>query len=898
MARSRFSTVRARLMVLVLLAVLPALALLFVNAARQRRAAVDQVLARSQRLIGRITTEQQLRIEEARFALLLMAHFPEVRARNWPACSRLFAEHLQTSPAFANIGVVDSSGIVVASGLSAGPVAAGHREWFRRARARRDFAVDNLQIGAITHRPTLNAALPLIRSDSTLDAVLFVAIDLAWAERAMLESELPPHSALLLVDPDGMVIARHPDPGRWAGRSMPDLPLVRAMLTQRRGITEVRGVDGVLRLYQFAPLGEASAPSGFASVGITRASAYAEANRVLAGSLMWLLAVATLALLAAWYGSEAFLARRFRGLVEAADRVRAGDYAARAGLPQEGGEVGRLAAAFDAMAETLQQRQAETEDARRDLAESEAGFRALVEHGADAVSLIDPQGTILYAGPSTERILGYANEEFVGHNAFEFVHPDDVEQTSAKLAGLVERPEATVSAEFRMRHKDGSWRWMEGTGRNLLHDPRVRAIVSNYREITERKRAEDEILRLNRDLERGVAERTRQLEVVNRELQFEIQERRRAEEAIHQSRRELRHFVDHMSTLNAKVAPDGRLLLVNRTAELASGMEREQLMRTNFIEGPWWSFDPAVQERVRAAFARAVNGEALSYDEEILVFGRVMTINFGLAPVLDERGQVSYIVAEGRDVTAQKLAEKALRQGTTELEAANKELEAFSYSVSHDLRAPLRALNGFARILIDEYGAGLPTEAQRYLTRIRDNAQRMGTLIDDLLAFSRTSRQPLARQPVEPAQLVQEVLQELGDQQQGRRVEVTIGPMPRIQADPALLKQVYGNLIGNALKYTRGREVAEIEIGVRDGATGDEPVYYVRDNGVGFDMSHAERLFGVFQRLHRADEYEGTGLGLAIAQRIVYRHGGRIWAEAEPDKGATFYFTLGERRST
>jgi PAS domain S-box-containing protein len=523
--------------------------------------------------------------------------------------------------------------------------------------------------------------------------------------------------------------------------------------------------------------------------------------------------------------------------------------------------------------------------------DSGSRFRALLEQSSDAMSLLAPDGTILFAGPSTERLTGYRNEEFVGRNAFDFIHPDDIAATQAKLAAILSRPGEATSAEFRMRHKDGTWRWMEGSGRNLLNEPGVQAIVTNYREITLRKRAEEEILRLNEDLERRVIERTR-------ELEFEVAERRRAESRIQDSRHELREYVDQMSTLNAKVAPDGTLLLVNRIAEQASGLSGEQLMRTNFLEGPWWSYDAAVQERVRAAFARAVAGETVSYDEDIYIFGRVITINFGLAPVHDEEGRVRYVVAEGRDVTPRKLAERALRQRTAELEAANQELEAFSYSVSHDLRAPLRALDGFARILMEEHAPQLPPEAQRYLERIRDNAQRMGTLVDDLLAFSRTSRQPLRRREVDPAALVREVLNELDDQRQGRSVAIQVEAMPPCEADPSLLKQVYGNLISNAIKYTRARTDARIDIGARAGASSNGgPVYFVRDNGVGFDMKHADRLFGVFQRLHRAEEYEGTGVGLAIAQRIVYRHGGRIWAEAEPDRGATFYFTLGETRA-
>ena len=243
-----------------------------------------------------------------------------------------------------------------------------------------------------------------------------------------------------------------------------------------------------------------------------------------------------------------------------------------------------------------------------------------------------------------------------------------------------------------------------------------------------------------------------------------------------------------------------------------------------------------------------------------------------------------------------------LGQRANQLEAANQELEAFSYSISHDLRAPLRAMDGFSRIMIEEYASQLPAEAQRYLQLVRGNAQQMGHLIEDLLAFSRLSRLPVNKQTVAPDELVRQVLVDLQADQEGRNVEITIGDLPACEADPGLLKQVWVNLLANALKFTRKREEAQIEIGYLPhpslpspggrGEGGEGGAYFVRDNGVGFDMQYANKLFGVFQRLHRADEFEGTGVGLAIVQRIVNRHGGRVWAEAELDKGATFFFTL------
>jgi len=234
--------------------------------------------------------------------------------------------------------------------------------------------------------------------------------------------------------------------------------------------------------------------------------------------------------------------------------------------------------------------------------------------------------------------------------------------------------------------------------------------------------------------------------------------------------------------------------------------------------------------------------------------------------------------------------EERVKRRTAELEAANRELESFSYTVSHDLRSPLRGIDGFSRILLDDYAAQLPEPVQNYLHDIRRNAIRMGQLIDDMLTFSRLSRQGLQTRTVSPIHAVNQALDELRMEREGRNVEMVIGELLPCQADPALLKQIWINLLANALKYSRRRDIARIEVGSR--IQGEECVYWVRDNGVGFDMQYAGKLFGVFQRMHKASEYEGTGVGLAIVQRIVHRHGGRIWAEAIPDHGATFSFAL------
>ena len=312
---------------------------------------------------------------------------------------------------------------------------------------------------------------------------------------------------------------------------------------------------------------------------------------------------------------------------------------------------------------------------------------------------------------------------------------------------------------------------------------------------------------------------------------------------------------------------------------------------------------PAVMERWTESIAA---GEAFEMEFPLRgADGKFRRFLTRALPFKDAAGRVMRWFGTNTDVDELKRAEDEIRRLNTELEqrvvertaqleVANKELEAFSYSVSHDLRAPLRAMDGFSQALIEECGEQLPAEGKRYLRTIREGARRMGALIADLLAFSRLSRIPLTKRKVDAGKLVQEVLADLAAEQKGRQIDLRTGKLPACLGDPALLRQVWANLLSNAFKYSANRKPAVIEIGCTREPEGN--VYFVRDNGAGFDMRYADKLFGVFQRLHRAEDYEGTGVGLAIVRRVIHRHGGRVWAEAEVDRGATFYFTLEEGR--
>jgi hypothetical protein len=254
-----------------------------------------------------------------------------------------------------------------------------------------------------------------------------------------------------------------------------------------------------------------------------------------------------------------------------------------------------------------------------------------------------------------------------------------------------------------------------------------------------------------------------------------------------------------------------------------------------------------------------------------------------ILPVLSRALAIRRLRAENVELT------RRVRQHTAELEEANKELEAFSYSVSHDLRAPLRAVDGFTGMVLARYAEQIPPEAKRLLVQVEKSANRMAQLIEDLLRFSRLSRQPLSNRRVNISEMAADIVRELRNEAGDREVEVRIGELPDVTGDVSLLRQVFVNLLSNAFKFTR-KTKALIEVGCETG--GEENVFFVRDNGAGFDMAYTQKLFTVFHRMHTEDQFEGTGVGLSIVQRIVQRHGGRVWAQAEPGKGATFHVAL------
>ncbi len=678
----------------------------------------------------------------------------------------------------------------------------------------------------------------------------------------------------------------------------------------------------------------------------------------------------------------------------------------------------------------------ERRHAENALHRSESLFRALVQNSWNGFQLVQPDGQITYESPASARLLGYSAEEMEGHNALEFIHPDDAHEVMEGGQSLLEAPGKTRTVVLRIRHKDGSWRWIESYEINLLDHPDVGAIAVNYHDITERKEAEEALLQAKAELELKVIERTAELNVTNEQLQAEMIERKNADAALYKnhefleavlentaegivacdaegqlnffnratrdfhglpleplppvqwaqyytlympdgitpmpmeevplfkalngdlvrdmemviapldstprlliangellfdaegakmgavvvmhditqrkqaevelqrSGQELQDLIDAMTTLAAKVAPDGTFLIVNKIAIDASGLSREEYMETNFLEGPWWNFDPEVQTRVSEKFQQALAGTPINYEESIFIFGQKRMINFSLIPMRDGNSNVEYLIAEGRDITELKHTEKALQKAKIEADRANLAKSEFLSRMSHELRTPLNAILGFGQILeMDE----MPPRRRENVQHILKGGRHLLDLINEVLDISRieAGHIGLSLEPV----LVNSSVLEVLDLVRPLTVEGNVQLINEIPphsdwcmlGDRQRLTQTLLNLVSNAIKYNRdggsvtivGEEVSREAISGQGGEQRRVLRLSIRDTGNGLSKGDIARLFVPFERLGAAKtRIEGTGIGLALSKRLVEVMDGQIGVWSTPGQGSTFWIEL------
>ncbi len=539
-----------------------------------------------------------------------------------------------------------------------------------------------------------------------------------------------------------------------------------------------------------------------------------------------------------------------------------------------------------------------------ELRRSEEKFRNIFERASIGVGLADAQGRFVEVNPALVTILGYPPEEVRGQNYLDFTHPDDRDYCARLVRELVEGLSDCFSVEKRFRRKDGTYIWVSSTVAAIPGpDGRPTAILGIIEDITQRKEA-DRILRHARDeLEERVLERTRELRQAYEALKDEDEERKRVEVELRerqQTLNEAQHLA-HMGNWEwdlktNRVTWSDELYRIYGQTPQSFGATFEAFLA---------QIHPDDRHRVRATVERTLESHEPYVLEEHIVRpdGECRILSSTGRLTLDAAGRPSKLQGTCLDITEYKRVEAEIRrlnsdlerrvaERTSQLEAANKELEAFSYSVSHDLRAPLRSIDGFSLAILEDYADRLDAVGKDYLRRVRMSSQRMAELIDDMLQLSRLTRGELHVGEVDLGAIAADIVQDLRRSAPDRDVDVVIAPGLMACGDPRLLRSVLENLLGNAWKFTSKHPHACIEFGRTLG--GGRSDFFVRDDGAGFDMGYADKLFKPFSRLHSDSEFQGTGIGLATVQRIIHRHGGRIWAEGDVEKGATFYFNLGE----
>ena len=846
-------SIKTQLLLMVLVVALPVAIHILITGLTLRQRCVDEAIQASKKLGDSIASEQRQLATSAEQLMSALAQLPDVKNRHAAKAQQIFSDILKLNPQYTNISVADSKGIIWASAVNTRPSSVTDRRYFKNALATGQMSSGEYIVSRVTSKPTLNLCYPFKKRNGVISGAMIVGFSLDRLVERVEGSEY----SYLLVDRNGTILTRSIDPEKSIG--LKDTPALFGLMQgpQKEGRFVRVGFDGRKRFitYRKVYLKNEASPYLYIRSGIPFDLVVRQANDLLVRNLTLIACSLSLAFVLAWLIGRRSIIEPISRLQEAARCLSRGELPLRCPTGSLGGELGNLGQAFDEMAQHLNSRNLERNAAEAALRKSESYYRSIFDNSLFGVAVTGTDKLLVQANDAFCRLLGYDRSELLGIKSFtELTHPDDVPVSRQMYRKL---------RNMELKHYTLEKRYLTKSGDVVRALCFVQGIYDAYDEY-----------------------------VGHSACILDVTELKVGEER-------MRLFFERQLVGTAIISPEKGWIKANEKLPQMLGFTGEELARMTWKE----LTHPDDLERDLELFDRMLDGEFDSYSLEkrfIRKDGKPLDTNLSVGCVRKYDGRVDYLLLMVKDISQRKEAEEEIRllnaslerrvaERTRLLEVAIREQESFSYSVSHDLRSPLRHINSYLSIVMDDFGDTLPADAHSYMTRACAACVRMGKLIDGLLELSRVGRTDIVKERVDLSALATCIAVMLRENDPGRSVEVEIAADLSAQGDKNLLRIVLMNLLGNAWKYTSHQQQPRLEFGKTE-ILGRQ-TFFVRDNGAGFDMAYRDKLFGTFQRLH-GNEYEGTGIGLATVKRIIERHCGAVWGESTPDEGATFFFSL------
>ena len=856
MPKSFSLSIKAQLLLMALVVALPVAAHIVYTGIALRQHAIDQAIQESKKLGDAIANEQKQLATSAEQLMSALAQLPDIKTHNAVGARQIFSEILKLNPHFINISVADSTGTLWASAVNVNPLSMSDRRYFKNAMATGRLSSGEYIVSRVTSRPTINLCYPFKNGNNVLAGALIIGFNLDQLVKSVDASELHKYS-YLVVDRNGTILNRSINPEKSIGAK--DTPKLFKLMQgpHRDGVFVSTGLDGQKRFitYRKVYLNHELSPFMYIRSGVPFDVVVQQANSLLLRNIASFVFSLSLAFLLAWLIGKRSIIEPISRLQEASRRLARGDLQVRVSDVVEGGELGLLGKAFDEMARHLNDRDQERDAAEAALRKSESHYRSIFDNSLFGIAVTGVDKRLVQANDAFCRLLEYERAELVGVKTFsELTHPDDAEESGEMYLKLRKMELSHYTLEKRYLTKSGKVVWALCFVQGFYDDEGAyEGHSACILDVTDLKLSEER----------------------------------------------MRLFFERQLVGTAITSPAKGWIMSNEKLQRMLGYTGEELARMTWEE----LTHPADLKRNVKWFDKMLRGEIDSYALEkrfIRKDGFALYTALSVGCVRKYDGTVDYLLVMVQDISQGKEAEEEIRQlnaslerrvteRTRLLEVAMQELESFSYSVSHDLRSPLRHINSYLAIVMDEFEDRFPAEARDYMIRACLACVQMGKLIDGLLELSRVGRTEILKERVDLSALAAEVAVMLRENEPGRAVKVVIAQGLSAQGDKNLLRIVLMNLLGNAWKYTSRKEHPRLEFG--ETMVDGRHSFFVRDNGAGFDMAYSDKLFGTFQRLH-GNEYEGTGIGLATVKRIMERHCGTVWGESAVEEGATFYFSL------